>query len=296
MDLIDCHTHCYPAEVATDPRAWAAEHREPHWADLVAPVEQASIQGWATRGRMLAAMDEAGVAQAVLLGWYWENETTCRRHNEIIAEWIAHAPERFIGFAAIHPHGDVVDQLEAARALGLCGVGELHFGVQGFDELSPGWERLAAWCVEHDWPVNLHATEAAGHEHPGSVPTPLNTFVRMAATAPDLTIILAHWGGGLPFFEQNPRLRNILKNVVYDTAASPLLYEPEIFRRVVDLVGPHKILFGSDYPLRLFPRKQKMPDIQTFLQRIRDRGGLDSGQWKAVGGGNARRLIPGAIP
>ncbi|MEM8868024.1 MAG: amidohydrolase family protein, partial [Verrucomicrobiota bacterium] len=195
---IDCHTHCYPEEVAADPRAWAQTNNEPHWAELVAPPDRKSIQDWATPEQMLEAMDHAGIDQTILLGWYWENESTCRWHNQVIADWVAHAPESFIGFASIAPNGEVRSQLEAAQALGLCGVGELHPGVQQFDASSGGWQTLSEWCVARDWPVNLHATEAAGHPHPGSLPTPLNDFIQMAAQAPDLKIILAHWGGGLP--------------------------------------------------------------------------------------------------
>lgn len=294
MNTIDSHTHCYPAELAADPRAWAESHGEPHWADLVTPMDRPSIQGWATMEQTLAAMDAAGIQQSVLLGWYWENETTCRWQNRVIAEWVQAAPERFIGFAAIHPGQSpesVVDQLEQARALGLRGVGELHPGIQQFSSASPGWQALAQWCVAHHWPVNLHATEAVGHDHPGSVPTPLNDFLRMAEASPALKLILAHWGGGLAFFELNPRLRKILTNVSYDTSASPLLYEPTIFRRVIDIVGVEKILFGSDYPLRLYPRKQKMPDYGTFLDTIHTEAELSPDELDAILHGNLNKLF-----
>lgn len=265
VEIFDCHTHCYPEEISKDPRRWAKANNEAHWADLTAPRDRNSIQGWATHKQMMASMDIAGVKTAILLGWYWENESTCRWHNQFIADWVAKAPERFIGFASIYPNENALSQLEEARSLGLRGVGEMHPGVQQFDANSPGWQLLADWCVENNWPVNLHATEAAGHPHPGNVATPLHIFVQMAQQAPNLKLILAHWGGGLPFFEQNPRLRKLLTNVYYDTAASPLLYDNSVFKRVIDLVGPHKILFGSDYPLRVFPREQSSPDFSRYI-------------------------------
>jgi uncharacterized protein len=247
----------------------------------------------------LAAMDAAGVDQTVLLGWYWENEATCRWHNTIIAEWVKSAPDRFIGFAALHPSDSeaaTINQLEHARELGLQGVGELHPGIQHFASKSAGWQALARWCVDHDWPVNIHATEAVGHEHPGSVPTPLNDFLKMAEMAPDLKIILAHWGGGLAFFELNPKLRKALKNVSYDTSATPLLYQQSVFRRVIDIVGADKILFGSDFPLRLYPRTQETPDYSTFLDVIRKDADLNSEELKALLSGNIQRLLTLAKP
>jgi predicted TIM-barrel fold metal-dependent hydrolase len=268
--VIDCHTHAYPQEVADRPRAWAEARGEHHWADLVAPRGAQSIQGWSDRASMIAHMDAAGVHRAILLGWYWEREPTCRWHNEWIAEWVRAAPDRFIGFAAIHPSGDVVDQLETAKSLGLRGVGELHPGVQKFDAQSRGWKTLADWCTAEGWPVNLHVTETVGHDHPGRVPTPLDDFLRMAEGHPEVTLILAHFGGGLPFYEQNPKVRQRLGNVYYDCAAAPLLYDRGTLARILDVVGPGKVLFGSDYPLRLYPKTQSKPGMTRFLGEVRD--------------------------
>lgn len=240
---------------------------------------------------MLAEMDTNGVEKSVLLGWYWENESTCRWHNQVIADWVEHTPERFIGFASIYPNENVVDQLEAAKTLGLSGVGELHNGAQKFASHSPAWITLAEWCIANNWPVNLHATEAAGHDHPGSIETPLKDFIRKAEAHPDLKIILAHWGGGLAFFEKNPRLRKTLKNVYYDTAASPLLYDISIFRTVIDIVGVEKVLYGSDFPLRVYPRKQKHAQMQHFLAAIRDEAGLNEAELEAVFSKNFQRLL-----
>ena len=289
--IIDCHTHAYPAEVVAHPRAWAQAHGELHWAALVDPADRKGIQGWSDPDSMLAAMDAAGVERAVLLGWYWENESTCRWHNAVMAEWVRHAPERLIAFAAIHPGGSVLGQLESARDLGCRGVGELHLGVQGWDLASENWQRLTDWCSRAGWPVNFHVTEAAGLPQPGSVATPLQWFVHIAQQAPELQIILAHWGGGLPFFEQNPRLRKCLKNVHYDTAASPLLYDASVFRCVTDLIGAERVLFGSDYPLRLYPRLQKTPDMQRYVESIQNDAKLSPMECEQILGGNFARLI-----
>jgi hypothetical protein len=46
-----------------------------------------------------------------------------------------------------------------------------------------------------------------------------------------------------------PEVGKLLKNVYFDTAASPYLYEKTIFDFVSRLIGSGRILFGSDYPL-----------------------------------------------
>ncbi|MBM4347235.1 MAG: amidohydrolase, partial [Deltaproteobacteria bacterium] len=40
-----------------------------------------------------------------------------------------------------------------------------------------------------------------------------------------------------------------MRNVYYDTAASPFLYSKKIYGVAKEIVGVEKIVFGSDYPL-----------------------------------------------
>jgi predicted TIM-barrel fold metal-dependent hydrolase len=67
----------------------------------------------------------------------------------------------------------------------------------------------------------------------------------------------------------------------FDTAASHLLYDPAIYRRVIDAVGADKVLFGSDFPLTTQAKA---------LERARA-AGLDDGELAAVLGGNAAQLL-----
>ncbi|HKK18105.1 MAG TPA: amidohydrolase family protein [Opitutales bacterium] len=285
--IIDCHTHCYPEELASAPRPWAEARRELHWADLVAPQGRKGIQDWADPGRFLEEMDRNGVDRAVLLGWYWENEATCRWHNEVIGEWLRFAPERFIGFAAILPNENVIEQLELALSLGLRGVGELHPGVQNFDSKSKHWQALARWCTAHNWPVNCHATAEKSSDHPSAVPTPLRDYLKMAEDAPALKLILAHWGGGLPL----QGAASLPPNLYFDTAASPLLYPMEVFREAVDKIGTSRILYGSDYPLRIFPRRYRNAEMSAYLKAIQTETGLREAELTSILGGNFERLM-----
>ena len=146
--------------------------------------------------------------------------------------------------------------------------------------------------MQNDWPINLHATETVGRNLPGIVQTPLSDFVDMAQASPQLKLILAHWGGGLAFFELNPFLRKRLKNVHYDTSASPLLYDGSICRRVLEIVGSAKILFGSDYPLRLYPRLQQIPDMAMFVDSINQSTPLSREEHTAIFSANLQKLLP----
>ena len=113
----------------------------------------------------------------------------------------------------------------------------------------------------------VHANEPVGHNYPGKAPLGLDFYYALAALASDQPLILAHWGGGLGFFQLlKKEAPQTLKNVYYDTAASPFLYEPAIYAHMAAIVGKEKILFGSDYPL-LSPGRyfQEMAGGRDFL-------------------------------
>jgi predicted TIM-barrel fold metal-dependent hydrolase len=95
----------------------------------------------------------------------------------------------------------------------------------------------------------LHASEPVGHLYAGkgtATPAELMAFI---IDYPQLDLVLAHWGGGLPFYELMPEVAAACQRVRYDTAASAYLYDDRIFHHMMDLVGPDKILWGSDYPV-----------------------------------------------
>ncbi len=178
--------------------------------------------------------------------------------------------------------------MELALTLGLRGVGELHPGVQRFHAGSEAWQALARWCAAHGWPVNCHATAEKGPDHPSAVPTPLHDYVRMAKESPELKLILAHWGGGLALHG------DVLPDNLYlDCSASPLLYPMDVFREVIDNVGLDRIFYGSDYPLRIFPRKHRRAEMSTYLQAIRAHANLTDTETTALLGENFRRILKG---
>ena len=290
--IIDAHVHRYPHEVFADPLAFAKIHGEKHWLALVAPPNAPSIQGWADRETMLADMDAALVDKALLLGWYWENPETCHLHNRWHVEWTSKDPDRFIAFAAINPleGKHAIEELKFARDNGFNGIGEILPKVQGFSIRDPAWLEIVEFAIDVGWPINFHVSEPVGHPHPGRIPTPFEDFQWLAETYPELKLILAHWGGLLPFYELNEHFRKSSTNILYDVAASPLLYDSKVFRAIVDIVGCEKVLYGSDYPLKLYPEKLKQPDFKTFLEEIQN-SGLSDSDLKKILGDNTSNLL-----
>jgi hypothetical protein len=291
--IVDAHIHAYPPEVFADPVRWGTAHREPWWTYCVAPPHQRTLQGWATVDELLRDMDTAGVDQVVMLGWYWENQDTCELQNAWFTGWHRAHPDRIQGFASVNPAAGAPAREALERALdgGLCGIGELLPQAQGGDLLDDDWNRVFALAAARGVPVNLHVTDPLAIT-PGSCvkPTPLEPYVEMIKLHQATTFILAHWGGGIPFYELNPRLRPLFRNVYYDTAASPLLYDPSVYRRVADIVGAERILFGTDYPLFTHPWIEEIPDFRRDLAEARG-AGLTAAETDLVLGANAARLL-----
>lgn len=295
MSVIDAHIHAYPAEVAADPVAWGTEQGEHWWVRCVAPHRRRSLQGWATIDQLLRDMDTAGVDQVVMLGWYWERQATCELQNAWFIDWHRAHPDRFQAFAAVNPSAGAAAREALARALdaGLCGVGELLPQVQGGALADENWSAVFALAAARGVPVNLHVTDplAFGSDSTAKA-TPLESYLAMIQAHQATTFILAHWGGGLPFYELNPRLRPFFKNVYYDSAATALLYDPSVFRRVVDIVGPERILWGTDYPLLTHPRIERAPTFRHDLADVRGpAAALSPAELDLILGGNTARLL-----
>ena len=56
-----------------------------------------------------------------------------------------------------------------------------------------------------------------------------------------------------------PEVSEGLRNVYFDSAASPFLYRPGVYRAVADVVGAERILFASDYPL--MPHSRPLSEV-----------------------------------
>ena len=288
--IIDAHVHLYPADVDLNPAGWAAITGERHWAVLCTRRRRDGrpVQSLPTIDELLHTMDAAGVSRAVLLGWYWEKPETCAWQNRFYAACVRAYPDRLSAFATIHPAaGRDATVAEVRRAFddGLIGLGELspHSQVYAIDD--PVFAAVLTLAGTLRMPVNLHVTDPGSRPYAGRIETPLADFVRLARAFPLTTFILAHWGGMLPIV--HPTVTPMtLPNVFYDTAASPLLYDAGIWKRVLPVMGSDRVLFGSDFPLHLYPKTDDDPGLERFVKEART-GGAGATVFSA----NAARLL-----
>ena len=239
-------------------------------------------------------MDVANIESVVLLGWYWENHQTCQFHNRFYAKLIKSHPDRLKAFATVQAQDSdaAIDEISWAIDNGFLGLGEIHPQAQGFSLGDDCWKNILNFLENKTFPINLHVTEPDSKPHPGKIDTPLEDYVQMASNWPDQLFILAHLGGRIPLKQEAIGSVGSLRNIYYDTAATPLLYKPELIKEIADQVGIEQILFGSDYPLRVFPREQKFPEFSKSIQFVRD-SGLTETDLERVLSSNAKRLFSG---
>lgn len=286
--VIDAHVHLYPEDLNQDPVSWAAQRGETHWAMLCTRRRRSgeAVQEFPSVDVLLREMDAAGVDRAVLLGWYWQWPETCLWQNAFYKQCVRAHPDRLSAFATLHPAAGrdaTLRIVQAARDEGFCGLGELSPHSQGYDVADPIFQEVMDLAGDLRLPVNFHVTDPAGAHYPGRVETPGRDFIWLARTFARTPIILAHWGGLLPFREEEP---GALLNLFYDTAASPLLYDATIWRRFQEVVPLERLLFGSDFPLRLYPKSVPGFGLARLMEEA-TREGIDLGTL----GADARRLI-----
>ncbi len=244
--IIDFHTHVFPPQIKKDRKKYV--ELDPCFAILYSDPK-ARI---ATADELIASMDEAGIDISVITNIGWTTHELCLETNDYIMESVARYPERLVGFGAVQPQSPegAAAEIERCAEAGLKGIGEMRPDIQLLDltdelMMAPFVEAL----IRHKLILLTHASEPVGHDYPGKGAITPDMLYPFIINFPDLTIVCAHWGGGLPFYALMPEVKKAMANVYFDTAASPLLYAPEIYNQVIQLVGADKILFGSDYPL-----------------------------------------------
>lgn len=280
--IVDGHVHIFAPDVAAGRERY---RQRDHWFDELYASPRATI---ATADDLIASMDGAGIDVSVACGFPWRDPGLCREHNAYMAEASRAHPNRIAWLGIVVP-GDPGAAADAEQCFreGARGIGELNADAQGFDFAEPrALAPLVEVCRAYSKPILVHVSEPLGHRYPGKGTAWPQRLTRFLEAFPDQVVVAAHWGGGLPFYELMPEVAELAKNVVYDSAASTYLYRFDVFRTVVGIVGAHRVLLASDYPvLRQRP----------FLDRVR-RAGLRADELGLVLGHNAARVFGLPLP
>jgi predicted TIM-barrel fold metal-dependent hydrolase len=169
--------------------------------------------------------------------------------NDAVAEFVAAAPTRRIGFLSIHPEvPGAEDELERARNdLGLKGI-KLGPNYQVFDPLGPAALRIYELAERHGLPILFHQGASPVREAPLRFAHPL-VMDEVAIRFPELRVVMAHLGH--PW--QRETIVTIRKHPHLYADISALFYRPWSFYEGLRLATEwgvlDKLLFGSDFPI-----------------------------------------------
>ena len=196
-------------------------------------------------------MGKSGIDRSVILGYGWTDAGVARESNDYLLLAATESAD-LIPFCSVNPAwGDIaIAEMERCASGGARGVGELHPDTQGFDVndrriMDPFLDAAKTFGLI----VLTHSSEPTGHEYPGKGTVTPDKLIQMVVDHPGQRFILAHWGGGVPFYTLMPEVAESLSDAWVDTAASPFLYDPAIYATVARTPMSDRVVFGSDYPL-----------------------------------------------
>ncbi len=246
--VIDFHVHIFSEKIRNNRTDYFPD--EPEFRLLYESPKSRIVGAKET----VSMMDEHGVDKSVVFGFPWKKAEIFKRENDYILNAVAGFPQRLIGFCcfdALNPEAPK----EAERCLdaGLKGVGELAFYKNGIDEkVLDALDPIMEVCRKKNALLLIHTNEPVGHIYPGKSPNTLVQIYNLIKRFPNNKIILAHWGGGIFFYSLlKKEVKQSLENIWFDTAASPFLYDPDIYDMASYLGLNGKVLLGTDYPLLL---------------------------------------------
>ena len=242
--IIDFHTHIFPPRFKNKREIYV--ERDPLFA-LLYSSPKAKL---ASADELIASMDENGIDVSVALNINWSSQELCQETNDYILESVARYPHRLIGFGMVKLDSPDIALGEIERCLknGIRGIGEIRLTpelLRNTGALEPVIRKI----IDSHLILLTHTSEPLGHEYSGKGNITPEAIFPLIEAFPGLNLVCAHWGGGLPFYALMPEVKKALEHVFFDTAASPFLYNSQVYPQVAGLAGAGKILFGTDYPL-----------------------------------------------
>ncbi|MCL2185240.1 MAG: amidohydrolase [Treponema sp.] len=280
---IDSHVHITPPDIIKNWKKYA--EKEAYFS----MITQSKVNKFAEAEDVITDMEKEGFDRAVVFGFAFSDMGLCRYVNDYVIEKVNQFPDKLIGFAVVCAGGkETQREIERCHNAGLKGVGELFPAGQGASlksridlEDKEQLKTITEVCKERDIPLLLHVNEPIGHNYPGKTDVPLQKIEKFIFNNIGLKIILAHFGGGILFYETMKEIKEAFNNVYYDTAACPFLYDNRIYGIIKALGICDKILFGSDYPI--------LPQSR-YLNALEE-SSLSDEERQLIMGKNAQRLL-----
>lgn len=302
MRLNDAHCHFF------SPRFFDVLGRQAGLPGDTPGVEVTRRVGWehpisseALAARWAATLREAGVSRAMLIGSVLGEE-------EQVARAVAVHPDRFVGAFMLDPtqEGALTRVAWALSQPGLrvvCLFPAMH-GYSPTDARVHGIaERIAghpgAALFVHCGVLSVGIRKKLGLSSPfeARYGNPLD-LQGLALRYPSLPIIVPHFGAG--FFRELLMVADTCPNILADSSSSNawLKYSPgltlrHVFTQALAVLGPDRLLFGTDSSF--FPRGWHAA-VHTAQQTVLGEMGVPVSTQQAIFGGTFERLFGRVAP
>ncbi|MCM3881262.1 MAG: amidohydrolase family protein [Vicinamibacterales bacterium] len=298
MSLNDAHCHFFSDQFFTTLGRQRPQGKEQSSAGIVKEL------GWEPPGaaddlaeRWTKELDRYGVSRAAIIASVPGDEPS-------VARAVERYPSRFVGFFMLDPTATdaparTETALDALKLRGIClfpamhrytlhddrvgaivGLAARHPGTAVFvhcGALSVGVRKKlglpSRFDVRYGNPLDLHA---------------------LAADHPDVPFIIPHFGAGL--FREALLVADLCPNIYFDTSSTNkwMAYHPgltleAVFRQSVEVLGPDRLLFGTDSSF--FPRGWQRAVYDTQVSALAKAGVNDEGRARVLGA-NFDRLFP----
>ena len=234
-----------------------------HCHVIVASARQKSEYGI---DELLASMDAACV-EAAICSVMGDDQTS---ENDFIAAASERHQGRLYGYINLDPRDPQSALAELARRVGdprFVGI-KLHPANHAYFPFAERFRPLYSAIEKTGMPVLWHSGT-----YPNSTPLQI---AAVALEHPDMPCVLGHFGL-TDFAAESVAAARLAANVYADTSIQTSL---PLLRAFVDEVGPHRLLWGSDFPL--YVTGYELAKVALLELAPADR--------ELVAGGNARRL------
>ncbi len=247
--------------------------------------------------RWVSELDRHGVSKSVLMASVPGDETSA-------AKAVRAFPDRFYGYFMLNPLApDAVDRarkaFEELDLQGLCLFpAMLRFSVKD-ERLKPLYELATEapgrviFVHSGVLSVGVRAKLGLPSKFDMTYSNPIDLH-SVALEHPSTRFVIPHFGAG--YFRETLMLASMAPNVYVDTSSSnswtqyltPRPSLTEVFERSLDVLGPDRLLFGSDSSF--FPRGWQRTVFDAHCEALHSLG-LQGGDVRRILGGNLSRLL-----
>lgn len=297
--LTDAHCHFFSTPF------FAALGRSLNGANPDAPHDGAIAKlGWEAPGtaealadRWATELERAGVSRAALIA-------SVPGDSASVASAVRRHPGRFVGFFMVDPTekdavSSAVHAIDHGGLRAICLFPAMHryrihdACVRAMFDVAAAWPGTAVFVHCGVLSVGVRRKLGLPSLFDIRLGNPLDLHA-VGLAYPTVPIIIPHFGAGL--FREALMVADLCPNVVFDTSSSNgwLKYQPhltlaDVLRQTLAVVGPDRLLFGSDSSF--FPRGW-VKDVFERQSFVLDEIGATSEVRSKIFAGNFNRLFP----